>query len=143
MATLNKVFLIGNLTRDPELRYIPGGTAVTTFGLAVSRNYKTQTGESREEVCFVRVVVWGKQAEACSQYLNKGRPVFIEGRLQYRSWEDQNGNKRNTLEVKADRVQFLSRIQREGELKETQEIENQQAIDDNQEVNSQDEEVPF
>ena len=107
MANLNKVFLIGNLTRDPELRYIPSGTAVASFGLATNRVYNTSSGEKKQETCFVRVVVWGKMAEVCGEYLSKGRPVFIEGRLQYRAWNGPNGEKRNTLEVRAERVQFL------------------------------------
>jgi len=106
VANLNKVFLIGNLTRDPELRYVPSGAPVATFGLAINRRYVTQSGEKKDEVCFVRIVVFGKQAESCSQYLNKGRLVFVEGRLQYRSWE-QDGQKRSSLDVVADRVQFL------------------------------------
>jgi len=109
MASLNKVFLIGRLTRDPDLRYIPSGAAVVSFGLATSRVYTTQSGEKKEEVCFVRVVAWGRQAEICNQYLNKGRLIFIEGRLQYRSWETPEGGKRSTLEIRADRVQFLER----------------------------------
>ncbi|MBI4436327.1 MAG: single-stranded DNA-binding protein [Candidatus Omnitrophica bacterium] len=108
MASLNKVFLMGNLTRDPELRYVPSGTAVASFGLAMNRTYTTQTGEKKEEVCFVTVVVWGKQAESCSQYLNKGSQVLVEGRLSSRSWE-QEGQKRSVLEVRAERVQFLGR----------------------------------
>ena len=106
MANLNKVFLMGNLTRDPELRYVPSGAPVATFGLAVNRRFITQQGEKKDDVCFVRVVVFGKQAESCSQHLTKGRLVFIEGRLQYRSWE-QDGQKRNTLDIVAERVQFL------------------------------------
>ena len=143
MAALNKVFLIGNLTRDPELRYVPGGAAVATFGLAISYNYKTQSGESRQEVCFVKIVVWGRQAETCSQYLSKGRPVFIEGRLQYRSWEDQDGKKRNTLEIRADRVQFLGSPQKGQSAGEIQKTETQPAASNDQESGSQDEEVPF
>ncbi len=108
MASLNKVFLIGNLTRDPELRYAPSGTAVATLGLATNREYTTQTGEKKQETCFLRVVVWGKQAEACNQYLTKGRLVFVEGRLQYRSWDSADGQKKSALDVRADRVQFLS-----------------------------------
>jgi len=111
MASLNKVFLIGRLTRDPELRYIPSGTAVSNFSMAISRVYTVpQSGEKKEEVCFVRVVAWGRQAETCSQYLSKGRLVFVDGRLQYRTWETQDGQKRSTLEVRAERVQFLERI---------------------------------
>ena len=108
MPNLNKVFLMGNLTRDPELKFVPAGTAVASFGLATNRTYTTQSGERKEEVCFTRVVVWGRQAEACQQYLHKGSPVFVEGRLMYRTWEAE-GQKRSTLEVRADRVQFLER----------------------------------
>jgi single-strand DNA-binding protein len=109
MANLNKVFLIGNLTRDPELRYIPSGTAVTTFTVASNRAYVNQAGEKKEEVCFVRVVVWARRAEVCGEFLSKGSPVFVEGRLQSRTWEDQNGQKRSTIEVIANNVQFLGR----------------------------------
>jgi len=107
MASLNKVLLIGNLTKDPELRYTPQGTAVTNLRLAVNRKYKDRNQELKEEVCFITVVAWDKQAEICNQYLQKGRPVFIEGRLQSRSWEDNAGQKRSVIEVRAERVQFL------------------------------------
>lgn len=107
MANLNKVFLIGNLTRDPELRYTPGGTAVANLGLAVNRKFKDSSGELKEEVCFLTVTVWDKQAEACCQYLAKGRPVFVEGVLQSRFWETSEGQKRSAIDVRAERVQFL------------------------------------
>ena len=107
MASLNKVLLIGNLTRDPELRYIPSGSAVTSFTLAMNRVYKLQTGEKKEEVSFVRVVVWGRLAEVCNDYLKKGNPVFVEGRLQSRSWDGPDGQKRSALEVIAANIQFL------------------------------------
>lgn len=116
MASLNKVFLIGNLTRDPELRYVPSGTAVANFGIATNRVYVTSSGEKKQETCFVRIVVWGRMAETCGEYLSKGRPVFIEGRLQYRSWDAPNGGKRSALEVRAERVQFLGRPGRAEEL---------------------------
>jgi single-strand DNA-binding protein len=106
-ASLNKVLLIGNLTRDPELRYVPSGTAVATFTIAVNRVYTSQAGEKKEEVAFIKIVVWGRRAEVCGEYLSKGSPVFIEGRLQSRSWEGQDGQKRSTTEVIADNVQFL------------------------------------
>jgi single-strand DNA-binding protein len=106
-ASLNKVFLMGNLTRDPELRYVPSGTAVANFTVAVSRVYKGASGEKKEEASFIRVVIWGKMAEVCGEYLSKGRPVLVEGRLQSRSWEGQDGQKKNTLEVIASSVQFL------------------------------------
>ncbi|MCM8796755.1 MAG: single-stranded DNA-binding protein [Candidatus Omnitrophica bacterium] len=107
MASLNKVLLMGNLTRDPELRYTPQGTAVVSLRLAVNRRFRTKTQELKEEVCFITVVAWNKQAETCNQYLHKGSGVFVEGRLQSRSWEDANGQKRNVIEVRAERVQFL------------------------------------
>jgi single-strand DNA-binding protein len=107
MASLNKVLLIGNLTRDPELRYIPSGSAVTSFTIAMNRVYKLQTGEKKEEVSFVRVVVWGRLAEVCNDYLKKGNPVFVEGRLQSRSWDGPDGQKKSTIEVIAMNIQFL------------------------------------
>jgi single-strand DNA-binding protein len=107
MANLNRVFLIGNLTRDPELRYTPQGTAVVNLRLAVNHRFCTRSGEERSETCFVTVVVWDKQAESCNQYLRKGRTVFVEGRLQSRNFEDSSGKQRSILEVRADRVQFL------------------------------------
>jgi len=106
-ASLNRVFLMGNLTRDPELRYVPSGQAVATFSLAINRVYTTQTGEKKEEVSFVNIVVWGRRAEVCGEYLSKGSPAFVEGRIQSRSWEDQNGQKRYATEVIANNVQFL------------------------------------
>ncbi|MGB2630012.1 MAG: single-stranded DNA-binding protein [Candidatus Omnitrophota bacterium] len=106
-ASLNKVFLMGNLTRDPELRYVPSGSAVATFTVAVNRSYKDSTGGKKEEVSFIRVVVWGKMAEVCGEYLTKGRPVLVEGRLKSRSWEDQSGQKKSALEVVANSVQFI------------------------------------
>lgn len=111
MASFNKVFLMGNLTRDPELRYTPSGTPVAKIGLAVNRRWKDKTGEQKEEVCFVTVVAWNKLAEICNQYLHKGRLVFVEGRLQYRSWEDNAGQKRSVIEVMADQIQFLGQGQ--------------------------------
>ena len=108
MANLNRVFLIGNLTRDPELRYTPSGTAVAQFGLATNRRWKDrQSGDMREEVTFVDVEVWGRQAELAGQYLAKGRPVFVEGRLKLDQWEDQQGNKRSKLRVVVDGFQFI------------------------------------
>ena len=107
MASLNKVFLIGNLVRPPELRYTPSGTAVADMRIAVNRSFTTQGGEKRDDTCFLTVVVWGKQAEACGEYLDKGRPIMVEGRLQTREWETKDGQKRNVVEVVAERVQFL------------------------------------
>ena len=112
-ASLNRVFLIGNLTRDPELRYLPSGQAVTNFTLAVNRVYSSNTGEKKEETSFIRVVVWARRAEVCNEYLRKGSPVFVEGRLQSRNWEAQDGTKRSSIEVVANNVQFLGRGGRE------------------------------
>ena len=106
MVSLNRVLLIGNLTKDPELRYTPAGTPVANLRLAVNSSFKDQAGARKEETCFVTVVVWSRQAEICQQYLKKGRSIFIEGRLIYRSWEAE-GKTRSTMEVRADRVQFL------------------------------------
>ena len=107
MANLNKVFIIGNLTRDPELRYTPGGTAVVNLRMATNRRYKDKTGEAKQDVCYLTVVAWDKQAEVCNQYLHKGSPLFVEGRLQSRSWDGPDGKKRSVLEIRAERVQFL------------------------------------
>ncbi len=106
MVSLNRVLLIGNLTKDPELRYTPSGTPVANLRLAVNSSFKDQSGQRKEDTCFVTIVVWSKQAEICNQYLKKGRSIFIEGRLIYRSWEAE-GKTRSTMEVRADRVQFL------------------------------------
>lgn len=97
--SLNRVQLIGNLTRDPELRYTPSGTAVCSFSIATNRNWTTDTGEKKEEVEFHRIVVWNKLAEICSQFLVKGRKVFVEGRLQTRSWNAQDGTQKQTTEI--------------------------------------------
>lgn len=109
MADLNRVFLVGRLTRNPEVRYTSGGQAVTDLGLAVGRTYLTKTGEKKEEVCFLDVVVWGRQAETAGEYLTKGSPILVEGRLQMDSWETKEGEKRNRLKVLANRIQFLGR----------------------------------
>jgi single-strand DNA-binding protein len=108
MANLNRVFLIGNLTRDPEIRYTPKGTAVADIGMAMNRIISSEEGERREEVTYVDVVLWGRLAEIAEQYLKKGRPVFIEGRLQLDSWDDkQTGQKRSRLRVVAEGLQLL------------------------------------
>lgn len=106
-ASMNKVFLMGNLTRDPELRYVPSGSAVANFSVAVNRTYKDSAGERKEDTSFLRVVVWGKMAEICGEYLTKGRQVLVEGRLKSRTWETPEGQKRNAVDVVATSVQFL------------------------------------
>ncbi len=110
MASLNKVLLIGNLTRDPELRYLTGGnSAVCEFGIAINRRFMQASGQEKDETCFLEIVVWGKQAETCSRFLQKGSSVFIEGRLVYDQWtEKDTQKKRSRVRVTAERVQFLS-----------------------------------
>ena len=115
MANLNKVLLIGNLTRDPELRYTPGGTAVVNLRMAINRRFKDRSGEMKQDACFITVVAWDKQAEVCNQYLRKGSPLFVEGRLQTRSWDGTDGKKRNVVEVRAERVQFLGQAGQKSE----------------------------
>src|ERR1041385_859725 len=108
MASFNKVILLGNLTRDPEVRYTPKGTAVTEIGMAINRNYTAENGEKREETTFVDVTLWGRTAEIAGEYLKKGRPVFIEGRLQLDTWDDkQSGQKRSKLKVVGEGLQLL------------------------------------
>ena len=112
MASLNKVFLIGNLTKDPELRYTPNGTAVSNLRIAVNRKFKDRSGELKEDTCFITITAWDKQAEICNKYLKKGRPVFVEGILQSRSWETPDKQKRSTIDVRAERIQFLGAPQK-------------------------------
>lgn len=131
MASFNKVILMGNLTRDPELRHTPAGMAVCSFDLAVNRTFTTKAGERKEETCFITIVVWDKQAQTCAEYLGKGRQVLVEGRLQHRSWETQDGQKRTKHEVVAERVQFI------GARKETPTSEEESPRP------SEEEEVPF
>src|SRR5882672_84312 len=108
MASFNKVILLGNLTRDPEVRYTPKGSAVCDLGLAVNRSYTLDSGEKREEVTFVDVVLWGRTAEIAGEYLKKGRPVLIEGRLQLDTWDDkQSGQKRSKLKVVGEGLQLI------------------------------------
>jgi len=112
--SLNKVLLIGNLTRDPELRYTPQGTAVCSFGLATNRQWVTDSGEKKEDVEFHRLVAWNKLAEICAQLLKKGRKVFVEGRLQTRNWTGQDGSQRTTTEIVVSDMVLLDQ-KREGE----------------------------
>ncbi len=106
-GNLNKVFLVGNLTRDPELRHTAQGTSVANFSIAVNRSYKGNDGDFKKEVSYFNIVVWGKTGENCSKYLSKGRSVLVEGRLANRSYETQDGQKRTITEIVADNVQFL------------------------------------
>jgi len=107
MANYNKVMLIGNLTRDPQLRYTPSQMAVCEFGLAVNRRRRSTSGEQQEEVCFVEITAWGKQAETLSKYVTKGRQLFVEGRLTFDQWEGKDGQKRSKLKVTLEGFQFL------------------------------------
>lgn len=103
----NKVILVGNLTRDPELRYLPSGSAVCNTAIATNRRYKTQSGEQKEEVCFIDITLFGRTAEIANQYLTKGKKVLIEGRLKLEQWTDQNGNKRSKHAVTVETMQML------------------------------------
>lgn len=109
MSRLNKIFLIGRLTKDPELRYIASGTPVSNFTLAVNRSFRSQANDQQQQTDFIDIVVWSKQAENCKQYLVKGQEALVEGRLQIRSYDAADGTKRRVAEVVADNVQFLSK----------------------------------
>lgn len=113
MGTLNRVFLLGNLTGDPEVKVFDNGSTVTNFGLAVNSRYKAKDGKEKTETCFMDVVVWGNQAKACADYLRKGSQVLVEGRLVFEEWDDRETGKRRThIRVRADSVQFLNKPQR-------------------------------
>ena len=115
MASLNRVVLVGNLTRDPELRSTPSGTSVANFGLAVNRRWTNKQGERVDGVDYFNIVAWGRLAELCNDFIRKGSPVALEGRLQSRAWETEDGQKRSAVEVVAENVQFLGRPEnREG-----------------------------
>tara|TARA_R100000655_G_scaffold81864_1_gene121367 strand:+ start:70 stop:438 length:369 start_codon:yes stop_codon:yes gene_type:complete len=104
---VNKVILIGNLGQDPEVRPTPSGTMTTSFSMATSRTYKDKTGEKQQETQWHKIITWGKLAEFCGEYLSKGKSIYIEGRIEYRTWQDKEGNKRNTTEIVADTVNFV------------------------------------
>lgn len=136
MASMNKVILMGNLTRDPELRDLPSGTAVCNMGLAMNETFTDRTGKKVEKVCFVDVVVWERQAQTCAQYLKKGAPILLEGRLEMSEWKTKEGETRTKIRVRADRVQFLSMGRRdEGgdrqqSAEESKPVEKMSAADD-------------
>ncbi len=127
MASLNRVFLIGNLTKAPTLRYTPGGAAVADLSLAINSTFMNKAGERKDEVCYVDVVTWGRQAETASEYLTKGSPIFVEGRLQLDSWETGEGEKRNKIRVRASRIQFLGRAKAGAPRSEAEAIEESAA----------------
>ncbi len=108
MTGYNRIVLVGNLTRDPELRTTSSGNIVTDLGMAINERHRNKAGDSSESTCFVDVVVWGRQAESCAQYLSKGSPALIEGRLQFDKWQTQDGQHRQKLRIKADRVLFIA-----------------------------------
>jgi len=114
MAGVNKVILVGNLGSDPQVRYTPGGQAVANFNIATSERFNNKAGEKEERTEWHRIVAWGKLAEICQQYLKKGKQVYIEGRLQTRQWEDQQGQKRQTTEIVAQNMQMLGRVGESG-----------------------------
>lgn len=118
MASFNKVILMGNLTRDPDFKQTPSGAKVAELRLAVSETWRDKSGQSKEVTCFVDVVVWEKLAELCQQYLVKGRPVLVEGRLQMDEWKNQQGEARSKLRVRADTVKFLGSPQKPAEAHE-------------------------
>ncbi len=150
--SLNKVILIGNLTRDPELRYTPQGTAVATFGIATNRQWKTESGDTKEEAEFHKIVVWDKLAEIVSQNLQKGRKVYAEGRLQTRNWQAQDGTKHTTTEIVVSDIIFLdsrgtapteaqAQVQTQPQVKETKTEENATETTGSDDVSMDD--IPF
>ncbi len=124
MADFNKVILAGRLTRDPEVRYLPSGTAVCEMGVAISEYYKNKEGERAESTCFVDVVAWARQAETCGEYLSKGSPVLVDGSLQFDKWTNKEGETRSKLRVRANRVQFLGAPAKSGEFHDGDRKEN-------------------
>lgn len=118
MPSFNRVVLMGNLTRDPKVRQIPSGMSVADIAVATNERYRNREGEQVEKTCFVDIVAWGRQAETCGQYLSKGSPVLVEGRLQFDQWETTDGQRRSKLCIKADRVQFLGSPKRGAEVSE-------------------------
>jgi single-strand DNA-binding protein len=147
MLELNKVLLIGNLTRDPEVRYLPSGSAVAEFDIGVNRRFKNREGELKEETLFIRIQSYGRTAEFCGEYLKKGRRVYVEGRLRSDSWEAKDGTRRTRIGVVADRIQFADLKPAAAEAEETPEpeAENQKAPEgsDTEQSSSTDDDLPF
>ncbi len=143
MANLNRVIIIGRLTRDPELRFTPSGIPVAKFGVAVNRRRTNSDGEKVEDTSFFNIVVWRKLAELCADYLSKGRTVAIDGRLQSRSWETQDGQKRSTVEIVADNVQFLDRKEATETTIPSEETDLDMQVSSKDENVTSDEEAPF
>ena len=124
MSSYNKVFLLGNLTRDPQLSYTPSQAAVVEFGIATNRNWTAQDGSKKEEVCFVDCTAFGKTAENLNKYLKKGQPLFVEGRLKYDNWTAQDGSKRSKLRITVENFQFLPNSSKKDETSPSDNIEN-------------------
>lgn len=148
---MNKTIIVGRVTRDLELRYTPSNLAVTTISVAVNRNFKdSQTGEWKESTSFIPVVIWGKQAELANDRLKKGSAVYVEGRLQTRNWETKQGEKRTTLELICERIQFLTKTEMSAEIAKSEnktsakpEKQSDSAWDVEENVENLDEEIPF
>lgn len=143
MKDFNQVIILGNLTRDPELRYTPNGQAVTSFGVATNRTWKTTSGEIKDQVEFHEVVAWGKLAEIITQYLSKGRKVMVVGRLQTRSWEAQDGSKRQKTEIIATDIKFVDRPKEGTPQEAEQKLEEVQDEGKNKEEEINIEDIPF
>ncbi|MCX6827063.1 MAG: single-stranded DNA-binding protein [candidate division Zixibacteria bacterium] len=141
MAAINKVILIGNLGKDPELRYTPAGQPVASFSLATSEKWKDKNGVVQDRTEWHNIVVWGRQAEIAKEYLSKGKQVYIEGRIQTRSWDDKDGNKRYMTEIITQRMQFLG--SREQGEREHPAADAPPAIPPVDDINSEDEDLPF
>ena len=134
---------MGNLTRDPELRYTPSGTAIASFGIAINRTWTGQSGEKKEEVCFVDINMFGRRAEVINEYFSKGNPIFVEGRLQFNQWETKDGQKRDTLRVVAENFQFMGGPAKRGmeaEMPGETNTSNKQSMESS---DVSDEEIPF
>ena len=144
MSNFNKVYLIGNLTRDPELRVTPKGTAVCQFGLAVNRQFKDEAGNSRDETTFVDIESWGRQGETIAKYCTKGRPLFVEGRLKFEQWEDKtSGQKRNRLKVVLESFQFIGGRDNANEQGAPSSRPSPSARNETMDADALDEDVPF
>lgn len=143
---VNRILIAGRLTRDPEVRYTQAGTAVATIGVASSRSFKDPkdpSGAWKEETCFVNVVAWAQLAERCGDFLKKGSAVFVEGRLQSRSWETEDGSRRSVIEIRADRVQFLDKRGTGGEAQPAFARSSGEAVEEDASASSGDDDLPF
>ena len=144
MGSVNKVILVGNLGRDVELRYTPGGAAVATLSLATAEVWNDKSGERQERTEWHRIILWGKQAESLQEYLKKGKQIYVEGRLQTRQWDDKDGNKRYTTEVKADRLTLLGGGSGRSNAGEKRSSSQPEPVGDGEAVNPiTDDDIPF